>query len=400
MKGRIKSRQKCKCGIAAWRDNGFTACVCDECGRKATDQFYVDFKVNKRERIKKSGFGTYKEAGQFLSFLRWQTSTDQLDIREFKKERPLSFRKLAFQWLEAKERNAERKHYNNLVNTMQRAITAWGDTSIKEIGYAELEDFLLSQKRMNGTGEISEKTRNGYKCALHDFWTWLRKRRVIQHNEFPEFPSVPYELGFGKILKKEDQSGVVEEVKRLTGHLDPKIWVGIRWLRNYPIVRPGELREIKEGDINLEQGIIAVPHPKEKRPKYIELIDEDIELAQQLMQEYPGFSEQPFFRHPRKLNRAAEGSQYGKHYWAKWWNRACQNLGITGVPLYRGTKHSTVSALGDHFTPEQIKMATGHSTNRAFERYYRRDSRDRKLIYAVANCGDNMVGFKKAEEKK
>jgi hypothetical protein len=52
-----------------------------------------------------------------------------------------------------------------------------------------------------------------------------------------------------------------------------------------------------------------------------------------------------------------------------------------GVTLYPGTKHSAVTALGDLLTPEQIKRgATGHATNKAFERYMKTDIQDKMTV--------------------
>jgi len=65
------------------------------------------------------------------------------------------------------------------------------------------------------------------------------------------------------------------------------------------------------------------------------------------------------------------GEQFGPKYFKKWWDRACTNLGIQGVDLYGGTKHSTATALGELLTPEEIKRGgTGSATNKAFERYF------------------------------
>ena len=38
------------------------------------------------------------------------------------------------------------------------------------------------------------------------------------------------------------------------------------------------------------------------------------------------------------------GDQFGKDYFYKWWKKACTNLGIDGVDLYGGTRHSTATA--------------------------------------------------------
>ena len=70
---------------------------------------------------------------------------------------------------------------------------------------------------------------------------------------------------------------------------------------------------------------------------------------------------------------------------------------MEGGDLYGGTRHSSVTALREDFTPEQIKRATMHSANQAFERCYRTDDDELRKIYAVAGS-DNSVPFSRAEE--
>ncbi len=52
-----------------------------------------------------------------------------------------------------------------------------------------------------------------------------------------------------------------------------------------------------------------------------------------------------------------------------------------GVDLYGGTRRSSAIALRKLRTPEEIKRATMHSTNKAFERYFRIESEDLRDIY-------------------
>ncbi|MBU1902677.1 MAG: hypothetical protein KJ573_03700, partial [Proteobacteria bacterium] len=67
---------------------------------------------------------------------------------------------------------------------------------------------------------------------------------------------------------------------------------------------------------------------------------------------------------------------FGEHLLYEYWKRACSNLNIEGVDLYGGTKHSSATALRIYRTPEQIKRATMHSTNKAFERYFQMELED------------------------
>ncbi len=138
--------------------------------------------INKR-------FRTYFEAERFLTGLRYKIDEGTFDARDYKKDNPLGFKTLAHKWLAVKEKNVKPKTLCGLKNNIGKAVNTWGDTSIKEICYAEIEDFLYAQ-------EVSDKTRSNIKSCLHDFWTWLRKRRVITLQQFPEFPEIKYELGW------------------------------------------------------------------------------------------------------------------------------------------------------------------------------------------------------------
>ena len=61
------------------------------------------------------------------------------------------------------------------------------------------------------------------------------------------------------------------------------------------------------------------------------------------------------------------------------------NLGVEGVDLYGGTRHSTVTALRNYFSPERIrKDGTLHRTNKAFDGYFHSNTEDTKEIYTTA----------------
>jgi len=116
----------------------------------------------------------------------------------------------------------------------------------------------------------------------------------------------------------------------------------------------------------LDMASMVIPHPKEKRPKIIYLLEDDVEYLKSLPRSFPDLY---FFRHNRDITSVKAGQKFGESYLRTWWKRACKNLGISGVDLYGGTRHSTVTALGKVCTPEQIKDATGH-VSPAFERYF------------------------------
>jgi integrase len=315
------------------------------------------------------------EAERFLIGLRYETDKGSFDSRDYKGNKPLAFCNLADKYLMKKKKKVGKKHYNNLNNYMTRAKNEWNETNIKALGYAEIEDLLDAQNN------ISDKTKANMKSCLHDFWTWLRKRKIITHQQLPEFPEIPYELGYRNITDIETQQKIIKEVKKLTYHINPKIWLGIKWLATYISMRPKEMYSLQEEDIFLDQGYLYIKNPKEKskkRPKKIYLNDEDIEILKNMPRGLPHIY---FFRHPKGIKGCKAGQKFGEKYFYKKWKKACANLGIYDLDLYGGTRHTTATELGAELTPEQIKKGTHHSTNKAFERYFQDDVRNEKLVY-------------------
>ena len=139
---------------------------------------------------------------------------------------------------------------------------------------------------------------------------------------------------------------------------------------------------VKEKDINYNTGTMMVWYSKVDIPKTIYLLPEDLTLAKSFG---PAFPEQYFFRHIQGNGKAAPGQRFGEKFWYKWWKKACDALGITGIDLYGGTRHSTVRHLIGQFSPEQIKRGSWQ-TNKAMERYLGPVERNQKhLIYQVSS---------------
>lgn len=111
-----------------------------------------------------------------------------------------------------------------------------------------------------------------------------------------------------------------------------------------------------------------------------------------------GLPDLRFFRHVQGVSGCRAGQPFGEKYLYKWWKRACENLGIEGVDLYGGTRHSSATALRTVCSPEQIKIATMHSTNKAFERYFQPGMEDALNIYDLTRMGTRAVHNKIAPE--
>jgi integrase len=215
------------------------------------------------------------------------------------------------------------------------------------------------------------------KSGLHSFFVWVNKREKIP---MPDLPEVSYELAWRQTVDKDTQQAIIDEVYNISHKINPKIWIGIKWLATYISIRPKEIINLREKDISIETGYIFIPHPKEKKAKAVPILPEDIDLVREFPKALPDVY---FFRHPVGISGCTAGDKFGERYLYKWWKKACTNLGIEGVDLYGGTRHSSAMALRQYVSPEEIRRATMHSTNKAFERYFRIESDEVRDIYQL-----------------
>ena len=294
-------------------------------------------------------FKNLGDAERFLNGIRFKMDEGTFDIRDYQRGNPMGFQNLAEKWLDMKFQTVKPGTSCSLKNFINQAVAWWGSVNIKNIGSGEIEDFIFHDKN------ISNKTRSNLKSCLHDFFKWVSRRERIP---MPEFPEVPFELGWRNIIDLDTQQKVLDEIYRISWHLNPKIYLGIHLLRTYVSIRPGELVNVKERQIDLKMGAIIIPHPKEKRPKIAFLMDDDIDLIKSIPRGLPDLF---YFRHGPGRGGITPGEKFGSKYFLKWWKKACDNLGVEGVDLYGGTRHSTVTALGKICTPEEVKDASGHS---------------------------------------
>ncbi len=372
MRGDIYSREACPiCGGKYRNDSKKRALICPNHPNQRAISFYVQFgRTQKR-------FRTYDKADRFLNGVRYETDKGNFDPRDYKKDNPLGFETLADQFIEFKK--GEIKSLRSIEYHLKLATAYWHDKNIKTIRYAEFEDFLLAKTKLSKeiVGHLSSKSRANIKTTLHSMWVWLQKREVITRAQFPEFPKVDFTLGWRKLVDKETQQTILEEIKRISAR-NPKIYLGIKWLSTYFSIRPSEMLSIKEGDFDFHLGGVLIRQPKEKTPKFVPFLPEDLAIVKSYPSALPHLY---FFRHGKGWGGVTPGSKMGRDCLWKAWHKACLNLGIQGVDLYGGTKHSSITDLKKYFSPEKIKKASRISSNKAIDRYLQFELADSVEIY-------------------
>ncbi len=335
-------------------------------------------------------FNDLDKAERFLNALRFRHDENLFDERDYMQDQPLGFSTLSKQWLEKKEKKV--RSIGKLRNHINYACDYFANTNIKEIDYPELENFFDQLPT-----HLSDKTKHNIKATLHTFFVWIvkRNRRAKISILMPEFPEIPFELGWRKTVDKATQGDILDTLKDISYTVNPKIYIACLWLSTYVNVRPIELINVKEDDISPGTGIMLIKHNKEKKPKKVYLLDEDIEI----IRSFPATIGNPYFFRHGKGKGLVPGSQFGPKYLNTWWTRACKEIGVEGVSLYPGTKHSSIIALGETFSPEQIKKhGSGHITNRAFDRYYQVDAAKKRELFAQARC-TTVAQQKRANDK-
>jgi len=389
MKGNITTREKCfVCKKNLIHDEKRHGCFCPEHPQVGATTFVVRFGADIYRR-----FNSYQMAEQFLIGLRYKTGEGSFDPNDYKKENPNGFRALSEKYLNRKK---TRKSFSNIRNYIKVATEHWGDTNVKYINGADIEDFLFSIE------DISEKTRANYKSTLSDFWTYIHKRKVITIAQMPEFPEIEYDLGYRNFTTWEEQTRILETIKKMVPN--PKQWFGIELLSVYTKLRPKDLLKLTEGDIDLESGILFVHYPTKKKNSLltVRLAPDHIEKFRELKDQYPALPSVKFFRHIDGISGVENDAPFGEKYFYKAWIAACKKLGIEGLDLYGGTRHTTTTEIGKLQGKDAAKKHSGHRTNKAFERYCQMDeqeSADMAELIIRRKTSADVLEFKKKGHK-
>jgi integrase len=392
MRGDVYSRQKCPlCGGRLVHDEKRNGCYCIQHPQCGATKFFVRFgKVFKN-------FHNYFEAYQFLQGLRFKFVEGSFDARDYLKNAPLGFSNLAKKYINMKNQIGLRS-ISNVKNYMTRASDYFGQKNIKTFTRADIREFLYSLEN------ITEKTRHNYMSTIRDFFRNLVEDEVIDITQMPRMPKIDFELGYRKITDIETQNAVLDKIKQISYHLNEKIWLGCDMLALYVNIRPKDLLNLSEGDIDLEYGVMTIKRPTKKKGKQVKitvrLIPEHISEILLLKQKYPALPHISFFRHVTGVSGVQADAPFGEKYFYKWAKKACRSLGIKGLDLYGLTRHSTVTALAKHVGEEGAKKASGHFTNKAFERYCQYQDDDTfDMVKAAAKMRGKVVDFEHRKQK-
>lgn len=359
MKGSIVTNQKCTiCNGPLVHDEKRHGCFCKNHPHIAATRFIVRFPAGIFQRHR-----SYDSASQALNHLRYEKGNrkERFNPDDYKAIRPNSFIALKDKYLARKK---DRATYRKIEGYINKASNHFQLTNIREITGADIEDYLYS---ISG---ISEKTRFNHMTQLRDFWKWcLARGNIISLAEMPTFPEIEYTLGYRKITDWKTQEEVIKKVREISYHINPKIWLGIDMLATYTALRPDDLRRVTECSLDAN-GWLVIHNPTKKKNKFktIHLHEDHVMAWKKLQKEYAALPDIPFFRHVAGISGCVANEKFGDKYLYKWWVKACEQIGLEGVPLYPGTKHTTATETAKMLGTDKARSVSG-LTNKAFDRY-------------------------------
>jgi integrase len=364
MKGNITTREKCCiCQSNLVHNEKRNGCFCPNHPQMGATSFVVRFDDIYRR------FTNYERAAQFLIGLRYKTGEGSFDAMDYRSDNPHGFTNLAERYLKKKEK---RKSFSNIRHYIKVAQEHFGETNVKHINSADIDEFLF------GLPNISEKTRANYKSTLSDFWTQIKKWKIISLAELPDFTEIEIdvELGYRNFTTWEVQAKIIDKIKEMAKN--PKQWFGIELLCVYTKLRPQDLLKLTEGDIELDPGMLYIHHPTKKKNQLltIRLAPEHVEMFRHFKKKFLALPNVKFFRHLPGVSGVANGAPFGEKYFYKAWVAACKELGIEGLDLYGGTRHTTTTEIAKLEGKDAAKRHSGHQTNKAFDRYCQMDEQE------------------------
>jgi integrase len=357
MKGNIITTEKCMvCGATLKHDDRRHGLFCPNHPQISCVKVFV---VRFGRHIQRQ-FNNYDRAAQFLNGLRFKTGEGTFDLKDYASDKPYSFSVLAEKYL---KRKTNLKSFRDKKRHISVAMEYFYDSNVKYITGADIEDYLFDIKG------ISEKTRANYASALSDFFKWVYKRQII--NLVPPFPEINFELGYRTITDLKTQQAIIEKVRDLSEKHNPKIWFGVDLLATYVNLRPGDLRKVRERDIDVDHGVITIHHPTKSKNKIktVRLLPEHVEEIAEMKRRFPALPELKFFRHHGGVRSQKPNTPFGPKYFKVWWDRACEKLGVHGLGLYGGTRHTSTTEIARAAGTASAREATAHETNKAFDRY-------------------------------
>jgi len=385
---RIRTKEKCpKCGKKFEEIPG-VAILCLKC-RTTPRRYFIDLIwQKKRIRIYSDKHGqplsSYEQAKRLASLIEYEITQKIFDPSKYVKQ---DFQKFLFEnytqkWLEYSQNRLKPSSFKSRkALTSRYLIPYFKGKDIREIRTANVQDFYSALKKE----KLSSKTIYNILAELKALLNFAKKREDIE--KVPVFPNV-------KVEEKPIYWLTQEQQKRILEALPEKHRPIFRFMFAYG-TRPGEARALKWDCVDFVNKLIYIKRtfshrklvqiPKEGKWKVLPLLPE---IEQMLKSLYANTKKKTKF----VFSPGSGADHYGEKILPKLWKEACNRVGIKGITLYEGVRHSFVmQRLTAGFSYEEVGACVGHSTPQTTRKYGRLMAQS--LIKVFENQPSKIIPF-------
>lgn len=163
--------------------------------------------------------------------------------------------KLAFEWLHARKGAVRRKTFFTYQSHLKNLDAFMKSKKLKTVNEGLAENFLVFLQE-NGK---SVATINAHRRTFNQAFNYCVKKKTLKVNPFKETERLRG-VSDSKMPFTKNQAHFVKS------KMPDELWSAARWLY-YCFIRPGELRQIKVGELDLDEGKILVKSDISKNGK-------------------------------------------------------------------------------------------------------------------------------------
>jgi hypothetical protein len=244
----------------------------------------------------------------------------------------------------------------------------WFGKSAQGITYADIEDWHL----WLGEREISAKTQKNISNTFKTVLRWLHRRGAIE--QVPEFPVIKIAEHAPRIISIDQQRLVLESIPwRKRGAFLVAATEALRMSE----IRALDLDDYQDGQLEVSKAVqgprVASPirSTKTRSAEWRKLWSQDlIEWIEWRLEQATPESrlrgEIALFWNPAARNKA---KRWTPDSMERLWNRACKDAIGFSVGFQEGTRHATLSALGQEFPERVLRAFSRHKDQRSLSHY-------------------------------
>ena len=261
----------------------------------------------------------------------------------------------------------------------------WRGRTILEITTSTVDDFAL----WLGRRELGPKTQKNAIDGFRGFVSWLARRGELDGRPDVHWPTVQVPEHIARVLTLDEQTRVVEAIA----------WErrGAFLVAASESLRPSEVRAfdlehyLGDGKLRLEGALQGPGHDARRGPtknrtasirslwseELIRWLDWRMEQAtpQSRMRGEIALFWNPTAHHPSR--------RWTTSMMDRGWNRACKRAGVGKIGLQEGTRHTTLSALGEVLPERVLRAYSRHKNARSLDHYSKPKATPAAIVKAL-----------------